>query len=135
MNDAEFKKEVSKVKLKIAEKPADVIYWESYLNGLRHGYQGEGTREEHKKWVLLAGHPDKSISQQGEGYRDGLAKVGITFDVGRPKTFPGETSVTIGTRIPKSVFDTIPEPRSDWVRKLIMKNLPKSKTKSKEGDT
>lgn len=42
--------------------------------------------------------------------------------IGRPP-MSAEKTTTIGVRLPQSIYDKIPEPRSEWVRKLIMDNL------------
>lgn len=42
--------------------------------------------------------------------------------MGRPP-MSAEKTTTIGVRLPQSIYDKMPEPRSEWVRKLIIANL------------
>lgn len=43
--------------------------------------------------------------------------------MGRPP-MSDEATETVGVRLPESVISRIPEPRSEWIRNLIIKNLP-----------
>lgn len=43
---------------------------------------------------------------------------------GRKPKYKEETAV-IGVRLPVAVKEKVPNPKSDWVANLIIKNLPK----------
>lgn len=100
-------------------------YWAGYIRGLRRAYHGEkfGTPEEHARWLSCINDGDEQHKQRGQGYHDGLAFEEISSRMGRPP-ISNETTETVGVRISKSVAARIPEPRSEWIRNLIMKNLP-----------
>ena len=51
--------------------------------------------------------------------------MGIVYEnrMGRPP-MSDEATETVGVRLPESVISRIPEPRSEWIRNVIIKNLP-----------
>ena len=100
-------------------------YWRGYQRGLRRAYHGKkfGTTEEHTLWLSLVERDDERSKQRGQGYRDGIAFEEISSRMGRPP-MSDEATETVGVRLPESVVSRIPEPRSEWIRNLIIKNLP-----------
>jgi hypothetical protein len=100
-------------------------YWRGYQRGLRRAYHGEkfGTPEEHTLWLSLIERDDERSKQRGQGYRDGIAFEEISSRMGRPPMSDEQTE-TVGVRLPESIVSRIPEPRSEWIRNLIIKNLP-----------
>ena len=71
MKYIDFKTELERAKIMILQNPD---YWQGYRKGLSRQYFGEefSTEEEHWTWVKKAKSSDKSISEQGRGYLDGL---------------------------------------------------------------
>ena len=100
-------------------------YWRGYQRGLRRAYHGIkfGTEGEHALWLSLIDRDDDRSKQRGQGYSDGIAFEEISSRMGRPPISDEETA-SVGVRLPASVVDRIPEPRSEWIRNIIIKNLP-----------
>ena len=125
MTEQKFRSEMRRAMT--MEKAADTDradYWRGYQRGLRRAYHGEnfGTADEHSLWLSLIERDDDRSKQRGQGYRDGIAVEEISSRMGRPP-MSDETTETVGVRLPESVIARIPEPRSEWIRSLITKNL------------
>jgi hypothetical protein len=126
MTEQKFKSEMRQAEaMRRTAEPERAEYWAGYIRGLRRAYHGEkfGTDEEHEKWLAAANSRDESRKQRGLGYRDGLAFGDISSTMGRPR-ISDEESETVGVRLPVSAIARIPEPRSEWIRNLIIANLP-----------
>lgn len=126
MTEQKFRSEMRRAMA--MEKTTDIDraeYWRGYQRGLRRAYHGEkfGTPEEHALWLSLADRADERSKQRGQGYRDALAFGYISSKMGRPP-MSDEPTETVGVRLPASVVDRIPEHRSEWIRNLIINNLP-----------
>jgi len=67
----------SKSMLAAGDRPE---YWLGYERGLRRAFYGDqfGTQEEHETWLAAADADpdDRPRHERGQGYRDGLAKLG-----------------------------------------------------------
>lgn len=111
---------------KICDDPKMSEYWSGYIRGLRRAYHGKkfGTGADHKMWLAAATSDDEFRKQIGLGYRDGIAFDAISSHMGRPP-ISDETTKSIGVRLPESIVARIPEPHSEWIRNLIIANLPK----------
>jgi hypothetical protein len=126
MTEQKFKSEMRRAEtIRRAAEPERAEYWAGYIRGLRRAYHGKkfGTAEEHKLWMDAADSSDEMRKQRGLGYRDGIAFDEISSRMGRP-SISNEDTVAVGVRLPESVAARIPEPRSEWIRNLIIKNLP-----------
>lgn len=77
---------------------------------------GTATRDGHDTGALVE-LPNGRQVQYNAGVIRNLPGV-----MGRPP-MSAESTTTLGVRLPQSVYDRIPEPRSEWVRKLIIDNL------------
>jgi hypothetical protein len=126
MNEQKFKSEMRRAEtMRRMAEPERAEYWAGYIRGLRRAYHGKkfGTADEHKQWMDAANSDDEMRKQRGLGYRDGLAFDEISSRIGRP-SICDEPTVSVGIRLPESVAAKIPEPRSEWIRNLIVENLP-----------
>jgi len=126
MTETKFKSEMRRAEaMRRMAEPMMGEYWAGYVRGLRRAYHGEkfGDLGEHEKWLSAANSRDESRKQRGRGYRDGLAFDEVSSKMGRP-SISDEESVSVGVRLPESVAARIPEPRSEWMRNLIVENLP-----------
>lgn len=127
MTEQKFKSEMRRAEtMRRDADPDRSEYWAGYIRGLRRAYHGKkfGAAEEHALWLSLVDRDDDRSKQRGQGYRDGLAFEEISSRMGRPP-MSDEPTETVGVRLPESFISRIPEPRSEWIRNLIMKNLPK----------
>ena len=57
---------------------------------------------------------------------EALKKAGYVPKMGRPRIDEGATR-TVGVRLPVSVIDKIPDPKSEWIRGAIKKMLSGTK--------
>jgi len=127
MTEQKFKSEMRRAEaMRRQADPMMAEYWAGYIRGLRRAYHGEnfGTAEEHASWLAAANSRDESRKQRGRGYADGMAFDEVSSRMGRPP-MSDESTESVGVRLPESVVSRIPEPRSEWIRNLIIKNLPK----------
>jgi hypothetical protein len=127
MTEQKFKSEMRRAEvMRGMAEPMMAEYYAGYIRGLRRAYHGDdfGTLEEHDLWIEAINSVDESRKQRGIGYRDGLAFGELSSRMGRP-SISTEAMVSITLRLPVSVRDSIPEPRGEWVRDLITKNLAK----------
>jgi hypothetical protein len=126
MNEVAFKREMVKTKT-MQQNSDNPEYWVGVQRGLRRGHHGEkfGTEEEHQLWLSAADDADETRRQRGKGYRDGLTMAEIGPSKPGPKT--DEPSIPLSVRLPKSVHDAIPEPKGEWVRNLVRKNVDAKK--------
>ena len=128
MTEKKFRSEMRRAKTMMENSNhTDVFnadYWAGYQRGLRRAYHGEnfGTADEHARWLSLVERDDERSRRRGQGYRDGIAFEEISSRMGRPP-MSDETTETVGVRLPVSVVARVPEPRSEWIRNLIIKNL------------
>jgi hypothetical protein len=126
MTEAKFKSEMRRAEtMRRMAEPMMAEYWAGYIRGLRRAYHGDNFGEpgEHEKWLAAANRRDESRKQRGRGYRDGLAFDEVSSKMGRP-SISDEESVSVGVRLPASVVARIPEPRSEWIRNVVIANLP-----------
>ena len=127
MTEQKFKSEMRRAKTmqETSGDPMRSEYWAGYMRGLRRAYHGEdfGTEAENTRWLSCINDKDEQHKQRGQGYHDGLAFEEISSRMGRPP-MSDESTESVGVRLPASVVARIPEPRSEWIRNLIMKNLP-----------
>jgi hypothetical protein len=127
MTEQKFRSEMRRAEAlrKTCDDPMMSEYWAGYIRGLRRAYHGAkfGEPGEHEKWLSAANSRDESRKQRGRGYTDGLAFEEISSRMGRPP-MSDEPTETVGVRLPESVVARIPEPRSEWIRNIITKNLP-----------
>ena len=126
MTEQKFKSEMRRAEaMRRQAEPMMAEYWAGYIRGLRRAYHGEnfGTAEEHARWLSCINDRDEQHKQRGRGYADGLAFDEVSSRMGRPP-MSDESTETVGVRLPESIVAKIPEPRSEWIRNLIMKNLP-----------
>lgn len=126
MTEQKFKSEMRRAEtMRRTAEPERAEYWAGYIRGLRRAYHGEkfGTAEEHSIWMTLAMRDDERSKQRGRGYTDGLAFEAISSRMGRPP-MSNEPTETVGVRLPGSLISRIPNPRSEWIRNLIIENLP-----------
>lgn len=127
MTEQKFKSEMRRAEIMRQESDPDrAEYWVGYIRGLRRAYHGDkfGTEDEHKAWFNALNGDHEYQKQRGRGYRDGLDFKRISSRMGRP-SISNEQTVAITLRVPVSVRDRIPEPRGEWVRNLIINNVPK----------
>lgn len=130
MTEQKFKSEMRRTEaMRKTSDPMMAEYYAGYIRGLRRAYHGEsfGTTEEHEKLLEESTAEDGLASQRqrGTGYRDGLAFGELSGRMGRP-SISGERTVSITLRVPVSVRNRIPEPRGEWVRGVIIQNLPEA---------
>lgn len=126
MTEQKFKSEVRRAEtMRRLAEPMMAEYWAGYIRGLRRSYHGENFGEpgEHDSLVAAANSRTESRKQRGRGYKDGLSFGEVSGKMGRPP-ISTERAVSVGIRLPESVVAKIPEPRSEWIRGLITKNLP-----------
>jgi hypothetical protein len=126
MTEQKFKSEMRRAEtMRRDAEPERAEYWAGYIRGLRRAYHGEnfGTEAEHKRWISCVNDRDEQHKQRGQGYLDGLAFEEISSRRGRPP-MSDEPTEAVGVRLPESIIPRIPEPRSEWIRNLIIKNLP-----------
>jgi hypothetical protein len=126
MTEQKFKSEMRRADaMRRTAEPMMAEYYSGYIRGLRRAYHGEkfGTEADRKMWLDADTSEDEFRKQRGIGYRDGLAFGELSSRMGRP-TISDEETVSITLRFPVSVRDQIPKPRGEWVRNLIIKNLP-----------
>lgn len=128
MTEQKFKSEMRRAEaLRQLSDHMMAEYYAGYIRGLRRAYHGDsfGTEEDHRAWMAAGDMDDEYRRQRGIGYRDGLAFSELSSRMGRP-SIAGEPTVSITLRIPVSVRDRIPEPRGEWVRNLITRNVPEA---------
>lgn len=126
MTEQKFKSEMRRAEsMRRMAEPMMAEYWAGYVRGLRRAYHGEkfGEPGEHEKWLSAANSREESRKQRGRGYADGLSFDEVSSRMGRPP-ISDEKTANVGVRLPESVVVRIPEPRSEWIRNLIIKNLP-----------
>lgn len=135
MNDEEFKAAMLRA-TRTEKKSKTPEYWQGYKRGLRRGYHGDkfGTRDEHKSWLSLLSDSDSTRHNLGQGYHDGLIAAGVRIKAGRPELSQGEPSIVLSVRLPKSIYDAIPETKSEWVRDTITAELKDAYCTQNNGD-
>jgi hypothetical protein len=125
MNEQKFKSEMRRAEImrRAATNDGWEEYWVGYIRGLRRAYHGKkfGTEEEHIKW--LAPSEIKHRQSRSIGYSDGLAYGKISAKIGRP-SIGDQPMKSIGVRLPVDQINRIPKPRAEWIRNIILQNLP-----------